>query len=278
MARQRGGLGGDALLEAAVTGDAVDEVVEGGLALGRLRVEQAALVAGGHRHAHRVRDTLPERAGRRLHTGRVPVLGVTRGLRTPGAEGLQIVQLQAEAGQVQLGVEGQGRVAGGQHETVPPDPVGVRRVVPHHLLEEGVGGRRQAHRRTRMAVTDLLYGIGGQDTRGVDGPLVQLGPLEVCGGRLGAHPGSGLLSTCRMPVYRGAHRPQSSLPLRDVRSFESLQSAGADPDPPPDWAVPRSTGEYGAAHPGAQSSFRAPFGSRLPTRPDPRECPTLGNV
>ncbi|MGV9574815.1 helix-turn-helix domain-containing protein, partial [Streptomyces nigra] len=31
--------------------------------------------------------------------------------------------------------------------------------------------------------------ICGQDAGGVHRPLVQLGPLEVCGGRLGAHPG-----------------------------------------------------------------------------------------
>ncbi len=117
----------------------------------------------------------------------------------PGAERLQVVQLQAVTGEVELDVEGQAGVARGEDEPVAAGPVRVRRVVPHQLLEEKVGGRRQAHGRTRMAVTDLLHGIHGQDTDGVHCPLIQFGPLEICGGRLGAHPESGLLSTCRMP-------------------------------------------------------------------------------
>ncbi len=262
VAGQRGRLRGDALLEAAVTGDGEDEVVEGGLASGGVRVEQAALVAGGHRHADRVGDTLAQRAGGGLHAGGVAVLRVSRGLRTPGPERLQVVQLKTETGQVQLGVEGQGRVARGQHEAVAADPVRVRGVVPHHLLEEGVGGRRQAHRRAGMAVADLLYGIGGQDAGGVHGPLVQLGPLEVCGGRLGAHPGSGLLSTChacRNVTHvdcRCTGRPGRcrAYPRPHMRFFESFQTAGTHRDPPADWPVPHSAGEYGAAHRSAQSS------------------------
>lgn len=199
MACHGGRLGGDALLEAAVTGDAEDGVVERGGALGRIRVEQAALVARRHRHADRVGDTLAQRAGGGLHAGGVAVLRVAGGLRAPGAERLQVVQLQAVAGEVELDVEGQAGVARGEDEPVAAGPVRVRRVVPHQLLEEKIGGRGQAHGRTRMAVTDLLHGIHGQDTNGVHRPLVQFVPLEICGGRLGAHPESGLLSTCRMP-------------------------------------------------------------------------------
>lgn len=195
VAGQRGRLGGDALLEAAVTGDDPDGVVERGGAGGRLRVEQAALVAGGHRHAHGVGDTLAQRAGRRLDTGGVAVLRVTRGLGAPGAERLEVVQLQAVSGQVELDVQRQAGVAGREYEPVPAGPVRVRRVMAHHLLEEGVRSRSQAHRRTRVAVSDLLYGVRGEDADSVHGPLVQFGPLEVCGGRLGAHPESGLLST-----------------------------------------------------------------------------------
>ncbi|EFE70193.1 predicted protein [Streptomyces viridosporus ATCC 14672] len=39
-----------------------------------------------------------------------------------------------------------------------------------------------------------------------------------------------------------------------------------------------SADEYGAAHPGAQSSWKAHLGDRRTTRPDPRGCPGLGNV
>lgn len=96
-------------------------------------------------------------------------------------------------------------MARGEYEPVASGPLRVGRVVPHQLLEEHVGGGGQAHRRTGMAVADLLYGIHGQDTDGIDRLAVQVGPLfEVCGGRLGAHPESGLLSTCRIPVSEGA--------------------------------------------------------------------------
>lgn len=192
---QRGRLRGDALLEAAVAERRPTPCGRRGGAGGRLRVEQAALVAGGHGHAHGVGDALAQRAGRRLHTGGVAVLRVPRGLRAPGTEGLQVIELQAVPGQVELDVEGQAAVARREHEPVAAGPLRVGGVVPHHLLEDGVGGGSQAHGRTRVAVSDLLYGVRGEDADGVHGPLVQFGPLEVCGGRLGAHPESGLLST-----------------------------------------------------------------------------------
>jgi hypothetical protein len=46
------------------------------------------------------------------------------------------------------------------------------RVVPHDPVEQQVGGRRETHRRTRMAVAGFLYGIHGQHPDGVDGTLV----------------------------------------------------------------------------------------------------------
>ena len=55
---------------------------------GGVGVEQAALAAGGHRHADGVADALAERAGRRLDAGGVVDLGVARGLRAPGAQRL----------------------------------------------------------------------------------------------------------------------------------------------------------------------------------------------
>jgi hypothetical protein len=61
----------------------VDVVVERALALGGVRVEQAALAAGGHRHADGVADALAERAGGGLDAGGVAVLGVAGGLASP---------------------------------------------------------------------------------------------------------------------------------------------------------------------------------------------------
>ena len=48
-----------------------------------VRVEQAALAAGGHRHADGVGEALAERAGGDLDAGGVAVLRVARGLASP---------------------------------------------------------------------------------------------------------------------------------------------------------------------------------------------------
>ena len=50
----------------------------------------------------------------------------------------------------------------------------------------GVGQRREAHRGARMAVADLLHGVGGEHPDGVDGLGVQIGPVV---GKMGAGQG-----------------------------------------------------------------------------------------
>ena len=65
-----------------------------------------------------IADALAERARGRLHARGVAVLGVTRGLRVPGAQRLEVVQLQPESGQEELDVERQARVATREDETV----------------------------------------------------------------------------------------------------------------------------------------------------------------
>ncbi|POX49508.1 hypothetical protein C3489_24490 [Streptomyces sp. Ru71] len=91
-------------------------------------------------------------------------------------------------------------------------------------------------------------------------------------------------------------------PRKDVRFSPSLQTAGTECDPPPDWAVRHSAHEYGAAHLTAQSSFGMrgrthsanaparpgtitgagrspdPDDHAPPTRPHPREGRGMGNV
>ena len=175
-AGQRGRLGGDALLDVAVGGQHVDLVVEDRLALGRVGIEQAALAPGGHGHADGVGQALAERAGGDLHALGVAVLGVARRLGSPRPQRLEVVQLESPAAQVELDVQRQAGVTAGQHEPVPARPVRLGRVVPHHLLEQGVGHRRQAHGRAGMAVADLLHGVGGQHPDGVDRPGVQVRP------------------------------------------------------------------------------------------------------
>ena len=182
-AGDRGGLGRDALLDVAVGAEGVDLVVERRVAERRVRVEQAVLAAGGHGHADRVADALAERTGRGLDAGGVAVLRVARGLAAPGAQRLEVVELETPAAQEELEVEGQAGVSAGQHEAVAARPVGVGRVVPHHLLEQQVRRGREAHRRAGVAVPDLLDGVHGQHPHGVDGLVVQLGPVQLRGCR-----------------------------------------------------------------------------------------------
>ena len=168
------GLAADALLEVAVGGEHPDACGRTGSRPRGVGVEQAALAAGGHRHADGVADALAERPGGGLDAGGVVDLGVARGQRAPGAQRLQVVQLQAVAGEVELDVEGQARVAHREHEPVAADPVRVAGVVPQPLLEEQVGRRGHAHRRAGVAVADLLDGVHGQHADGVDRPAVEV--------------------------------------------------------------------------------------------------------
>src|SRR5690606_10317344 len=115
-AGQGGGLGGHSFLQVAVGGDDVDVVVERAGAGGGVGVEQAPLTPGRVRHPDGRGQSLAERAGGDLHALRVPVLGVTGGLRTPGAQRLDVLQLHVHPGQVELDVLGQRGVAGGEDE------------------------------------------------------------------------------------------------------------------------------------------------------------------
>src|SRR5690606_23086165 len=110
VAGERRGLAGDALLQVTVTADDVDVVVERALAGRGIRVEQATLVARRVGEADRRRQPLPERAGRDLDTVGVAVLRVAGRLRPPGAQGLQVVELEAVTAQVELHVLGEGAV------------------------------------------------------------------------------------------------------------------------------------------------------------------------
>ena len=180
---QRGRLGGDALLHAAVTGDAVDVVVEDRLARDGARVEHLADTAGAHREADRVGDAGAQRAGGALDALGPAELGVAGGLGVPRAQRLQVGHLEAVAGQEQLGVLRDRAVARGQDEAVAAEPAVVGGVALHDLLVEQVGQRGQRDRGARVAVADLLDGIRGEHARGVDRLAVEVGPGEFRHGR-----------------------------------------------------------------------------------------------
>ena len=176
-AGERGRLGGHTLLQAAVAGDDVDVVVEGRLAGGGVGVEQATFTSRSHRHAHCGSEALAERAGGDLDVFGVVVLRVARGLRTPGAQVLQVLQLQAEAAEVQLHILRERGVAVGQHEAVAAHPILVGRVHVHHALEQGVGQWREAHGGARVSGTAVFHRVGGEHPGRVNGAGVGLGPI-----------------------------------------------------------------------------------------------------
>ena len=106
-ASQRGGFGGQAFFEAAVAGDDVHVVVENRLAERGVGIEQAVDAAGIHGEADGGGDARAERTGRDLNALGVAVFGVPRCQGSGSAQLLDVVELEAEACQVELDVLGQ---------------------------------------------------------------------------------------------------------------------------------------------------------------------------
>ncbi len=89
VAGEAGRLGRDALHHAAVSGEAVDVVIEDGQAFAIVARGEPAL---GDRHADRIAAALAERAGGGLDAGRVAIFGVAGGLGADLAEILDVLQ------------------------------------------------------------------------------------------------------------------------------------------------------------------------------------------
>ena len=187
VAGERGGLGGDALLQVAVGRDHVRVVIDDLVAVA---VEARGEHALGERHADGGRDALAERAGRRLDPGRVAVLGVAGGRRAELAEVLEVVERQAVAGQVQRRVQEHRRVPAAEDEAVAIRPVGPARRVLHHPRVEHVRERRERHRRPGMSGVGLLDRVHRQGADRVDAELVEGGPI-FCDGQRGPPGGRG---------------------------------------------------------------------------------------
>ena len=126
-----------------------DGVVEDALAGRGVGVEQAALAAGGHRHADRVADALAERAGGGLDADGVAVLRVAGGQAAPLPVELEVLERQAVAGQVELDVQRQARVPAREHEAVAADPVRDRSGRAAGTPGRSGRPRGQAHRGAR---------------------------------------------------------------------------------------------------------------------------------
>jgi hypothetical protein len=126
VAGQRSGLVGDALHQVAVADQGVGHVVHDLVAWLVVAAGQEAL---GDGHAHGVAGALPKRAGGGLDARRAEGLGMAGGARAPLAEGLELVERQVVAVEVQHRVEQHRAVTGREHETVAVGPLGVLRIV-----------------------------------------------------------------------------------------------------------------------------------------------------
>ncbi len=163
--RERGGLRGHALHEVAVRDDRVDPVVDDLVARA---VEARREHALGDGHADRVAEALPERPGRGLDAGGVAELRVARRARAPLAEGLQVVERDVVAREVERRVLEHAGVARAQHEAVAVGPARRRGIDLHGLAVEQVRDRREGHRRPGMARVGLLHRVHGERADRVD--------------------------------------------------------------------------------------------------------------
>ena len=123
----------------------------------------------------------PERPGGDLDALGVVDLGVAGGEAAPRAQRLQVGQLEAVAGEVELDVLGEAGVPAREHEPVAAEPRRVGRVVGHEVLVEQVGHGRQRHRGAGVAVADLLDRVGREQPHQVDRADVLVGPPGLLG-------------------------------------------------------------------------------------------------
>ena len=168
VAGQRDRLLADALHEAAVAHEHVGEVIH--QPVPELPVHDAL----AERHADRLGDALPERAGRQLDAVGVLVLGMARRLAADLAEAFQLLDRHVLVPrQVEQAVEQHRAVAVGQDEAVAVDPMRVGGIEPHEVAEQHGGDVRHAHRRPGVAALGLLHGIHGQEADAV-GQVAQM--------------------------------------------------------------------------------------------------------
>ena len=140
-------------------------------------------------------------------------------LGLPRPQRLDVGQLETEAAQVELDVQGQAGMPAGQHEPVAPEPVHVAGVVAHLALEQGVGQRRQAHRRSGVTVADLLHRIRRQHPNRVDRERIHVRPVV---GVIWAGKGGDFFDSChRLTPQIGKPGPPHTL----VRRRQSPQAA-----------------------------------------------------
>ena len=177
-ASQRGGFGGHTFFEAAVAGDDVHVVVEDRLAERGVGIEQAVDAAGIHGEADGGGDACAKRTGRDLNALGVAVFGVARCQGAGGAQLLDVVELEAEACQVELDVLGERRVTSGEDETVTADPSRIGRIDVHDLVVEEVRGGCERNGGAGVSGSGLLDGVCREELCGLHSCIINMVPLK----------------------------------------------------------------------------------------------------
>jgi len=93
--------------------------------------------------------------------------------RTPLAEALEVVEGNVVAGEEQQAIDERRGVTVGEDEPVAVGPLGMRGIVVHDGVKQGIADGRAAHGRSGMAALGFLYRVKGEQTQRVDGEFVE---------------------------------------------------------------------------------------------------------
>src|SRR6478736_4222847 len=138
----------------------------------------------------------------------------------------------------------------------------------HHLLEQQVRRRREAHGRAGVAVAHLLDRVHRQDPGGVDGPAVDVVPLE--GGGQGGLLGQRSSSRWSATGCSQDHSPAGVASTATLSSWPSrLDRARGSSRTPEQLAVHPSVPLLSASHPPPSSRGSPPCPTPARTQPRP---------
>jgi hypothetical protein len=127
----------------------------------------------GDGHADGVGESLSERSRGDLDAGGAVDFGMAGGDRVPLTEGAQVVEFDAEAGEVQHRVLQYRGVAGAEHEPITVGPMRRRGVVGHDPAEKNVRQGSEGHRRALMARPCRMGCVHGEPPDDLDCSLVE---------------------------------------------------------------------------------------------------------
>ena len=162
MPGERDGFLADAFHQVAVGGEHVSLVID------HVGAELGGEMPLGDRHADRVGEPLPERAGGGLDAGRMAVFGMAGGDRAELAEALDLVERHRRiAGEIEQRVDQHRAVAGREHEAVAVGPGRIGRIEFQEAREQDGGHVGGAHGQAGMAGFRLLDSVHRQRADGV---------------------------------------------------------------------------------------------------------------